>query len=72
MQQKSNLITTWCASKHCKQMIDYDPKLAYSSQEGVVCPDCIQRVINPSREKLGKMPIHISVNAYSKESYGEL
>tara|TARA_R100000789_G_C2952094_1_gene135322 strand:- start:91 stop:312 length:222 start_codon:yes stop_codon:yes gene_type:complete len=69
--QENNLTTTWCAHKHCNQMIDYNPRLAYSNKEGVICPTCIKRIINPVRKELGQMPIFISSSAYSKESYGE-
>ena len=70
MNYQTELITTLCVTRTCRKLIDYHPQLAYRTSSGdPICPSCIEVVINPRREKLGKMPIPILPNAYSKESF---
>ena len=61
--------TGLCGAQTCRKIIDYDPILAYQEKGEVLCPECIERRINPMRVRLGKFPIPISKNAYSVESY---
>tara|TARA_R100001530_G_scaffold131106_1_gene102558 strand:- start:101 stop:256 length:156 start_codon:yes stop_codon:yes gene_type:complete len=45
----------------------FNKSLAYKERDvGFVCPECIKRIYDPHRIKLGKQPIFISPSAYQE------
>ena len=50
--------------KRCSKPIGFIKSKAYMETGKPVCPNCIERRINPIRIALGKMAIPINPNAY--------
>lgn len=52
----------------CKELVGFIKSKAYMESGKPVCPNCIERRVNPLRLALGKMAIPINPNAY-EEAY---
>jgi predicted RNA-binding Zn-ribbon protein involved in translation (DUF1610 family) len=51
----------------CNKYMRFNKSLAYKEKDvGFVCPECIKRIYDPQRIKLGKQPIFISPSAYQE------